>query len=416
MASGYLLTVSRIHFFLLLCISQSNSVDYKETLSSSIIQANPFLNTSSHHATFEISKNPVIIWLLVTTLTLLFGGVIVTFAILRRGQITSSSYDKGMFQIENFQRFSVFRFLLYDNLLANVIGYVTYLLQSTFLGMFYFYKFPLTCFNNDKCEDMILSPFGWFLFVSILFIFVFRLFIDGILILYEGAIFKRLKSCFAGFMVLHLSILTLVISAFGSYATASTNEDLFMNAVAILLLNEISKYLFITIQHLSFIWIEDLEYNLENDSLNSSLDNETLSNMMRRGSSSSVHSQNGSDKRKTRKSCRVSFLQSSLHSSFGSSGSTSRGATRCTFEPEVLSNRVKELEKKVYQLKGQEMTPSQLFHASLQEDDIKEAMRQDEQQEEELKMASMLVSRSKAEGEFDIEKSERELWSSLTFS
>lgn len=412
MESGYLLTVSRIHFFLLLCISQSNSVDYKETLSSSILQANPFLNTS-HHVTFEISKNPVIIWLLVTTLSLVFGGVIVTFAIMRRGQVISSSSDKGMFQIENFQRFSVFRLLLYKNLLANVIGYVTYLLQLTFLGMFYFYKFPLACFNNDKCEDRILSPFGWFVFVSILFIFVFRQLIDGILMLYEGAIFKHLKSCFAGFMVLHLSILTVVISAFGSYATASTNEDLFMNAVTILLLNEISKYLFTTIQHLSFVWIEDLEYNLENDSVNSSVVNEALSNMMR--SSSSIHSQNSSDKKKMRRSCRVSFLQSSLHSSFGSSGSLSRG-TRCTFEPQVLSNRVKELEKKVYQLKGQEMTPSQLFHASLQEDDIKEAMRQDEQQEEELKMASMRDRASKAEGELDIEKSEKELWSSFSFT
>merc|ERR1711933_308634 len=243
--------------------------------------------------------------------------------------------------------------------------------------------------------------------------------IDGILMLHEGAMFKDLRSCFAGFTMLHLSILTVLISAFGSYATASTNEGLFINAVAILLLNEMSKHFFTAIQHLSFTWMEDLEYKLDIFSSSCSFDKEALSEMMS-CSGSSVHSASSQHKKSLihNRRCRVSFLQSSsLHSSFGSSGSFSgRSTTRCTFEPQELSNRVKELEKKVYQLKGQEMTPSQLFHASLQEDDIKEAMRQDEQQEEELKMASMIVTTSKGRDELEREKSDKDLWSSFTFS
>jgi len=350
------------------CNEEDNCIDPKQTWPKTSILMSFEIPTSS--TSFKIGVAPAV-WLIIASTCL---GVALLFFIYSK---LHSFKPENFFYREVFQRESVYRFFLYKNFIANCLGFVTYLLQISLLFMFLmhanfkyennFWKYPLTC-TKDKLEcdnSRIISSFGWFIFLSILIIFLSKDLFDGIYMIHEGVILKDVRSCFAGCFVLDVALLSLVIAALVSNATATTDVDLFVNAVAIVILNEVGNKFLTGVQRVATDWVETLEYDMEMDiadeSLNIQVDVTKIEpHVLRRGLDS--------------KSFRRS---SSLNSSLNSSMSSSRGSNKSNFVEQVLSDKVRRLEKEIYQLKGKEMDPTRKFALSLEEDDIQEMMRQD---------------------------------------
>jgi len=120
--------------------------------------------------------------------------------------------------------------------------------------------------NNLKCEPLnSVAPFTNELCAFIIILFLFRDFVDGFLIIYEGINISDVNSILAGLALLFVSLFALVVSLLYNHAICRTTTAYFQNAAILLFLNDLDEKVYAALQHLCPFWVKHLEADIADE-------------------------------------------------------------------------------------------------------------------------------------------------------
>jgi len=178
-----------------------------------------------------------------------------------------------------FQRFSVNRFLLSSFKITWIATAISAFFQLWIIFSFMqagdkTYEFnewlySVTCSGSSlECKDSRqINILGWVTYAGIIAIFLLSDVLDGFAIIKESFTAADPKGMFAGFLLLTITLLSIVASTIYIHATSLTNMAMIKDAVIALFLNAIDEEMYIIVSKISPYWIDQIQADITNSLL-----------------------------------------------------------------------------------------------------------------------------------------------------
>jgi len=179
-----------------------------------------------------------------------------------------SNRDTEFSACKEFQKESTYKLLLTNDIRANIFATLTVGLQIAILYIFVWnsdfnerlndWEYSTRCSNDEvHCEDTRhATPFGWFVFVCILFSFLLKDFFEGVKMIYGSFILGSWRGGVAGFVVVFITIVSFGTSWLYNLATGISDTNILKDAAILLFLNDIDEQVYAIIELLFPSWLD----------------------------------------------------------------------------------------------------------------------------------------------------------------
>ena len=135
-----------------------------------------------------------------------------------------------------------------------------YLVASEFLEDDSDWQYSSHCGGNRlECRSInTRSKFGWVIFTVVTLVYLGNDLVIGVLQIHEAVVLKEMTLFFSGFIMLCLTLFTLLTTILYNTALAVSDTDLIMNAVILLFINDLDEKLLTIMQSLNPGWTKEI--------------------------------------------------------------------------------------------------------------------------------------------------------------